>query len=405
MSVVLGLLGNVFGKIGTISTGKSKAFGQAMDNTEKAMKAGDGGFLEKIVGGLNKLLQPIFQLFQPLQALFTVFTATMQATVMPTIARFFEILMSPEVINAIMLIAGAIASTLIPIFDNLANFIQAFVNSGILQLVVELFLFLADQFAIFFTAIQPFIDEFIALFMWFLEGFMQFTIMIMPIFMQIITLFMDLYINAFKWLFDLLVPLIPFYVMLFEAILMAFMDLVEALAPLIPVFMDIFNTVFEIFAHLVEELMPVITVIIELMALLVGGGLVILMNALTAIAPVIVAVVEIVAEALGWLAEVVEAFTPVTGGGEASFNLVPAAQEGALVAETGIAVLHKGEGVFTREVMGALTNVLTTINNNAATETNQRINNTTINATVLSDENAIILAREMNKQEFLVESE
>jgi len=55
--------------------------------------------------------------------------------------------------------------------------------------------------------------------------------------------------------------------------------------------------------------------------------------------------------------------------------------------------------------MGALTNVLTTINNNAATETNQRINNTTINATVLSDENAIILAREMNKQEFLVESE
>jgi len=316
MSVVLGLLGNVFGKIGTISTGKSKAFGQAMDNTEKAMKAGDGGFLEKIVGGLNKLLQPIFQLFQPLQALFTVFTATMQATVMPTIARFFEILMSPEVINAIMLIAGAIASTLIPIFDNLANFIQAFVNSGILQLVVELFLFLADQFAIFFTAIQPFIDEFIALFMWFLEGFMQFTIMIMPIFMQIITLFMDLYINAFKWLFDLLVPLIPFYVMLFEAILMAFMDLVEALAPLIPVFMDIFNTVFEIFAHLVEELMPVITVIIELMALLVGGGLVILMNALTAIAPVIVAVVEIVAEASDGLQKLLKHLPLLPVGGK-----------------------------------------------------------------------------------------
>jgi len=107
------VLGKVFGK-------KTRKNVQRFGKNLKAM----GGAMMGPIAGLMSFMQSL-EIFEPLidviQGLMDIFAGAMMEALMPAFMKLFEVLLSPEVIDLIKMLAGLFASILIPIIEVFAE--------------------------------------------------------------------------------------------------------------------------------------------------------------------------------------------------------------------------------------------------------------------------------------------
>jgi len=116
----------------------------AADAAEESKEAGDGAGAAAAVGTslldiLIKLFQPIIDLFKPFTILFDIFSAALAEALLPAITELMQVLLSPQVIDAIVALARLFAAALIPTIEWLTATVQRLIDEGFFSELVTLF--------------------------------------------------------------------------------------------------------------------------------------------------------------------------------------------------------------------------------------------------------------------------
>lgn len=429
--------------------------GGAMDAPTQGIQGFAG-----IIADFTDLLKPITDLLEPLNALLDIFSAKLQSAVLPAMVSLYDALLNEQVISAISTIAQGIGSLFIPAIEQFSTLINAFLASGALEALVDVFMLGIQGFNTILAAYGPAFDILLEIFNGFVSEWMVILDAFMPVITMIIGTFANFYAGIITNFWALLEPLIPNILHAFNVIATGFVGLFASLELVMPQLLEIFNKFVEIFFMLIPVLSPIIGILIDMFSerllqaimfvanaiedampfIEMGlGVLVSLLNDLVAfLGPLveeamaflnsvdpsaILATIDMIFGILvntflnglqgfiGILRNVVNFFIGILNSFINGMNAIdvlnllpdipqiPMLQGGGLIAQSGIAVVHKGEGVLNREVMDA---IMTIVDRSVTTNTSSTTYNNTVNAVVLTGENARMLAKEMSKQAFLV---
>lgn len=359
-AIIQGVMG-VFGSIGKVSASKSKNFGKAVEKQGEAMEKGAkgggagggalGGIMD-ILGQVFSIFKPFLDLLKPFTMLLKIFSAALRQALAPALAAMFEALLQPEVINGIFEFAQAIVDFLMPMGQMVWQFFSRLWESGIIQALMEVGMLLAEVFFDIWMAFQPIRD-----------------------------LLLDLVIMLVTVIADLLIQAMPYIEWFFDNIVVPFIDglaiLIEQAGPAI--------------AWLVEVVFMGIVKFFDWMGktlALIWRGIV---NGFKVFINVIISIINFF----------IDIWNTLDFLNVAEARRIPALAKGGIIGRSGIAVVHKGEGVLSREVMDVVAAASDNLVGGATTNNTKNIN-IGIQATVLNDELTRKLAKEVSKQAFLV---
>jgi hypothetical protein len=152
---------SVFSGIKKVGASTWKKFGTGMKDLGKAAAQSSG--LENFFN-LGSILQPVIDLLEPLNGLFSVFGAVLQEALAPAMEDLFDILLSDEVIGLVTKLAESFGIVLVPVLETFTTILDTLIQSGALDLFMDAITAIALGIAEFVILISPHIDELVGLF-------------------------------------------------------------------------------------------------------------------------------------------------------------------------------------------------------------------------------------------------
>lgn len=384
---VFSAIAGIAKSIGKVSVSKAKAFGGAIKESTTAIK--DSG-MDSILQGIVSIFRPFIKLLDSISIIFKVIGAQVQAALAPAMSKFFEILMSPEVMGAFVQLGETIGKFLAPLMNLLVGIFQKFAESGILQRLVDGIAILAEFLGrIFGMALESILNSGI------LDAVILFLTMIAEAFAQ----FMG-------WLES--VGFFDFIETVFVIIVKAIEWFVKNAGPIIEhigvVLGRIWNIIVDGFTWFGEVLTWVWEGIIVPVWDAIVAGFTWFGSVLAGIWNGIVFVFKgFVNGIIGVINFIINAVNLVIGFfslGLLKIPEIPYLQTGGNVERTGVAVVHAGEQVLNVATVKAIHDLISEIGDKPAA-VNQRNYAVNISAMAFDDESIENLAREVYKQQLL----
>jgi len=421
----LGALTKTTGAMGKISAAKYKGFTKSMGQFGQTMRQTTGLNFAMILNpleALKKLLEPLSQLLEPVFALFEIFTGAMMEELMPAFQEFYEILFSDEMIALMVDMGRAWGRILTPAVQIFTRILQALIDSGVIEMISHWIIILTDYFMAMWDVMEPIIISLIVA--WgeiirvLVDLFMEFNLL-EPLLLGLTALLLG-FAGVTRMVLGAVERGLPIFQAMgdglrvfYQAVHDAFSQILEFFRPVFEVvggiLMSFGQNVMNIFSTLLGNLINVFVLIFNaihepiqnVMEMLMGVGAY-FVNMFTSYISQVRAVILAIARFFISIANhIVDAWNAIDIFNMAPLQRIPMLQGGGLIAQTGMAVVHQGEGVLNRRVLDTLDALGMAAGGPSREET--RVTNVNIQSPVLLDEeNLDNLARKVQDHLFLV---
>ena len=445
MAGFFGLLTVAAKAIGKVSPTRIKAFGGAVSSIIQGASG-----LTSAADAFNKALEPLVNLIRPITEILTVFGKMLSASLAPSIQKLYDVFFSEKVMNAMSLMADRIGQALVPVFDALLYVLNTLIDSGVFERIFDAILdAMVPVLLLLATVLIKLADS--GVFEKIIEAFAGITVILIDLLAGILTQLidsglLDLLIAFFtgiftaigwvmQWLQDsgVIDAIIFVFGKIFEGIVWFFTHLDVIWNEIVNFFMFIWTAISDSFSQFVGTIVNIWNFIMSIVLGFldfwggighaigtifksIGDFFVAFWNALVAgfqwfggiLSAIWGGITAVFHGFVNALIAVANFFIDIANTISSIFSLgfataiphIPYLDVGGPILKTGVAVVHAGEEVVTAQTVGAIRDMLSALTGMRG-EVQQKSYNTNINAVVLDNENAEILARAVYKQQLL----
>ncbi|MHC4646098.1 MAG: phage tail protein [Planctomycetota bacterium] len=365
-----------------IKANTAKALGKTFAGFKKAgggIKAMGGGLMGVIsqfldFGSILKVLEPIFA---PINALLGMFAGTLGQTIQPVIQEFFDVLMDPQIIEIITLLGEIIGQALIAAIRIVIAVIRKLQEMGVFDFLIEVLTAVVE-------GVTWFAENLDVVWQWIVDGFNT----VVGFFQEIGEFFIGIWewiVNAFNAVVEFFKPVADFFVAAWEAVVQFFQDVAD-------IFIGIWNGTITVWEAIVMAFEAVINFFIAIWegVLAFFSGVVdffeMIWNAIVtgffAFVNFFIGIINGIIDLLNAL-DFLDVFEDIP---HVQTLALPQAQEGGFVKQGGAVIVHPNERILTAAETAGL-----------GGPDNSKTITVNIEATVLDDENAEKLAREVER--------
>jgi len=432
---VFNAVGGVLKAFTGLNKGTLTTFKDAITGFASAAQEASG--IDKLLN-LDAILKPILDIIKPISTLITLFSRGISAGLQPALQEIMKTFLSPENMNLAMKLGKVIGSLIVPIVKGFIDWLKKM--EPIFKILNDLGKFWADAWSKIGKMMAPFIK--------------QLSDMFMPLLTKIITALSDAVEKVMPLIEKAMTDLMPVFeevgaviIQMIEEILPPIIDITIALIPvileLVRVFLELWlafqpirDLIIDLIVYAVEWLADALTWLVESGAFdyLIGGikmfglwianlvdiikwGWGILVETIGNIIKWFQSMGEILGNVwdfivagfkgfvnglIGFINIFIEIWNALDFLDVAKIPTIPYLAEGGTITRTGPALVHKGEIVMNAEMMGSLITALGKTTTGGG-DNNQRVYNTTVNAVTLNDSQITTIAKEIAKQNWLVE--
>lgn len=337
------ILGALGGFLKTLGGGIGKKAAASVKGIGQSFKTIKDTGISSMLFDMTRAMDPLIDMLKPITQIAGIFGGFLKAAIAPAMSQLYATFFSPKNIENIQRIAMLIGSALVPVIESLNMIFQILINSGVIDSVIEAIAQITVILALLFSdVLQALVDSGI----------------------------LELLVEGFAFLFDVLNTGLR---LLIES------GMVEGV---LFVLTEIFKAVVWFFTNLD----------VVWNALVEGWDW--FVNALKITVNIFIMVANVIIDVINFLGDIISfGFMP-------DIPHIPLLETGGMITSSGVAVVHAGEQVLNVETVSAIQDLITEMKGSRGEVQNKNYN-TSINAIVLDNENADMLARSLYRQQLL----
>lgn len=432
---VFNAVGGVLKAFTGLNKGTLTTFKDAITGFASAAQEASG--IDKLLN-LDAILKPILDIIKPISTLITLLSRGISAGLQPALQEIMRTFLSPENMQLAMKIGKTIGSLIVPIVKSFIEWLKKM--EPIFKILGDLGKFWFDAWSKIGKMMAPFIKQLSEMIMPLITKIVDYLAdaveKVMPLIEKAMTDLMPVFEEVGAVIFQMIEEVLPPIIDISVALIPVIIELTRVFLELWLAFQPIRDIIIDLIVYGVEWLADALTWLVDSGAFdyLVGGikifglwitnlvdtikwGWGVIIEGIGNIVKWFQFMGEILGNVwdfivsgfkgfvnglIGFINTFIEIWNALDFLDVATIPTIPYLAEGGTITRTGPAIVHEGEIVMNAEMMGSLISALGKVTTGGG-ENNQRVYNTTVNAVTLNDSQVTTIAKEIAKQNWLVE--